>query len=101
MNYPVLPLTAVKGGSQRGTQQQSRHRIPLVEMQMDALSSLEDDIFLLQAHAVRDEIMSVNEEVVRLDAEVQALEDDRMELGARIILHLPSRNVELPRPGDF
>lgn len=94
MNYPVLPLTA-KGGSQREPQQQSRHRIPLVETEKDTLSSLDDDIFLLQSHAVRDELTSVNEEISRLDVEIQALEDDRMEL-EHDYLRLPSSNIELP-----
>jgi hypothetical protein len=76
MNYPVLKGTGKSAGKRKISQQQ--HRVPL-EPQIDT-SSLQDFIFLLQAHSVRDEISSVQEELARLDAEIQALEEDRMEI---------------------
>jgi hypothetical protein len=92
MNYPIMPLAAM-GERQKQPQQQSCHRIPLSESAN--VSSLDDDIFLLQSHMVRDELTSIEEEMTRLDAEIQALEDDRMEL-EHDYLQLPSTSAELP-----
>mmetsp|Transcript_8324 Transcript_8324/g.12820 ORF Transcript_8324/g.12820 Transcript_8324/m.12820 type:complete len:529 (+) Transcript_8324:58-1644(+) len=56
-----------------------KHRI-LLDSDKEESSSLQDHIFLLQSHVAKEELSSVQDECTRLDAELKALEDDRMEL---------------------
>lgn len=93
MNYPVLPRVATSKRPQ--FHQQQRHRVPLVASK--PTSTLQDQIFLLQSHNDTDEITSVKRESERLDAEIQALEEDRMEL-EHDYLRLPSEQQSSDAP---
>jgi len=79
MDYPMqrLGLDIKNAAKGRITQQ---HRVPLQEPPEIEGSSLEDHMFLLQSYAVRNELSSIQAECNRLNTELQALEDDRMEL---------------------
>jgi hypothetical protein len=87
------PLLSTKPKSHYKKNFSSTHRIPLGHPKSTA--SLEDDLSLLQSHAVRDELTSVEEEMNKLKAEIQSVEDDRMDLEHEY-LKIPNLSIDLP-----
>ena len=64
-----------------GDIQLRHHRVPLFGTPVQASNMLFDDVlFLLRGHEIENEKACVREELTRLDAEIQALQEDKRDL---------------------
>lgn len=83
VDFPALKKIAIAAAAQANAKPAlsgvSTHRISLAGNEEEE-TSLEEQIFLLQSHKVKDELTSVRTEAAKVNAEIEALEKDLMEL---------------------
>lgn len=79
MDIPLFEKLPVEKNKTAEARIKNNHRVPLLN-KPDQQMSLQDMVFMLQAHKVTDEIASVKAEIKKLDKEVEAVESDRGEL---------------------
>lgn len=92
----IAKLGNRKQGNSPDLQTNNKHRVPLFGRGGIVCDDMtfEDIVFLLQSHVVKDEQSSLEEEMKRLDFEVEALEADRMELEQDLLgIRIPKKLV--------